>query len=94
MKKCFGILICLMIVVVSSAFGAVNIPDANLRRAVEAELGKAEGAEITEQDMLTLTSPNLRERGISDLTGLEFATNMDWLSISYNSISDLSPLAQ
>ena len=94
MKKCFGILICLMIVVVSSAFGAVNIPDPNLRRAVEAELGKAEGAEITEQDMLTLTSPNLRKRGISDLTGLEFATNMDWLSISYNSISDLSPVAQ
>ena len=94
MKKCFGILICLMVVVVSSAFGAVNIPDDNLRRAVEAKLGKAEGAEITEEDMLTLTHLSMRDRGISDLTGLEAATNMDWLSMSYNSISDLTPLAQ
>ena len=94
MKKCFGILICLMIVVVSSAFGAVNIPDDNLRRAVEAELGKAEDAEITEEEMQTLTHLNVRDRGIGDLTGLEFATDMDWLDISYNSISDLTPLAQ
>ena len=94
MKKCFGILICLIVVVVSSAFGAVNIPDPNLRRAVEEHLGKSEGAEITEQDMLTLTNLNLRERGIGDLTGLEFATNMDWLEIGYNSISDLTPVAQ
>ena len=94
MKKCFGILICLMIVVVSGAFGAVNIPDSNLRRAVEAELGKAEGAEITEQEMQTLTHLNVRDRGIGDLTGLESATNMDWLEISYNSISDLTPVAQ
>ena len=94
MKKCFGILICLIVVVVSSAFGAVNIPDPNLRRAVEEHLGKSEGAEITKQDILTLTNLNLRERGIGDLTGLEFATNMDWLEIGYNSISDLTPVAQ
>ena len=83
-----------MIVVVSSVFGAVSIPDDNLRRAVEAKLSKAEGAEITVQEMQTLTSLNVRERGIGDLTGLEFATNMDWLEIGYNSISDLTPVAQ
>ncbi len=94
MKKCFLILICLMIVIVSSAFGAVNIPDANLRRAVEEHLGKAEGAEITEQEMQTLTHLNVQDRGISDLTGLESATNLDWLEIGYNSILDLTPVAQ
>ena len=83
-----------MIVVVSSAFGAVNIPDPNLRRAVEEHLRKSEGAEITEQEMQTLTNLNVYDRGIGDLTGLESATNMDWLEISYNSISDLTPLAQ
>ena len=94
MKRCFWILICLMVVVVSSVFGAVNIPDPNLRRAVEEHLGKSEGAEITEQEMQTLTHLNVFEKKIGDLTGLESATEMDWLEISYNSISDLTPLAQ
>ena len=33
------------------------------------------------------------DKGISDLTGLEFATNLEWLKIRGNQISDLSPLA-
>ena len=70
----------------------VNIPDANLRAAIVAELGKARGATITKGEMSALTSLELSFAGISDLTGLEFATNLTWLSLADNNISDISPL--
>ncbi len=79
---------------VSSASMAVTIPDANLRAAIEAALGKTNGATITAADMETLTTLSARNAGISDLTGLEFATNLTELQLDYNRrISDVSSLA-
>ncbi|MDE0708957.1 MAG: leucine-rich repeat domain-containing protein, partial [bacterium] len=71
----------------------VIIPDANLRAAVEAALGKAGGAPITRDDMAALPSLWMSAAGISDLTGLESATNLTQLGLSNNTISDLFPLA-
>ena len=71
----------------------VNIPDPYLRRAVEAALGKAAGAPITVADMETLTSLIARDANISNLTGLEHATNLTDLDLIGNSISDVSALA-
>ena len=34
-----------------------------------------------------------RNRGIQDLTGLQFATNLDELILERNKISDISPIA-
>ena len=70
----------------------INIPDLNLRAAVEKALGKASGATITTADMTTLTRLDANEAGISDLTGLEQATNLRDLHLRSNSVSDLSPL--
>ena len=72
----------------------VNIPDSNLRAAIEKALGKAEGATITQADMQTLTEFEASKQSIQDLTGLEFATNLTGLALSDNQISDLSPLAE
>ena len=58
------------------ADGQVTIPDANLRAAIEDALGKASGAPITVEEMKTLTTLEASNAGISDLTGLEFATNL------------------
>ena len=72
----------------------VAIPDANLRAAIEAALGKASGAPITEAEMKALTVLEAPNAGISDLTGLGFATNLTELELDYNRrISDLSPIA-
>ena len=71
----------------------INIPDLNLRAAVEKALGKASGATITTADMTTLTRLDANEAGISDLTGLEHATNLRDLHLWRNSVSDLSSLA-
>ena len=70
----------------------VNIPDPNLRAAIEKKLGKASGARITPAEMLKLTEFEKRHAGIRDLTGLEFATNLTELDLGNNDISDVSPL--
>ena len=81
----------------------INIPDPNLRAAVEKTLDKAPGATITMADMANLTRLEARNANISDLTRLEFATNLTGLHlgdthveeegwINSNSIEDLSPL--
>ena len=75
--------------------GAVaHIPDPNLRAAVAAELGKRPNAPITVEEMATL-GPRFEvpNRGIQDLTGLQFATSLRQLNLNDNEISDLSPLA-
>ncbi len=70
----------------------VNIPDATLRAAIERALKKSSGAIITPSEMATLTDLDARNQNISDLTGLEYATNLDTLSLSDNRISDISSL--
>ena len=72
----------------------VNIPDTNLREAINEALGKALDARITVDEMGTLTRLEANNRGISDLTGLETAINLDDLRLNHNLLSDISPLAE
>ena len=75
---------------------SVYIPDPNLRAVIEEALGKASGDPITAEEMETLeTLERLADsKGIRDLTGLEFATNLKDLWLKHNKhISDLSPIA-
>ena len=71
---------------------SVYIPDPNLRAVIEEALDKAPGASITMEEMTRLDGLVAVNKGISDVTGLEFATNLGYLNISDNEISDLSPL--
>ena len=96
----------------------VNIPDANLRAALETQLGKAAGATITRAEMAAHTgrpigSPPRRTQRldhadwraylfppppapasvIRDLTGLEYLTAIQSLSMIRHRITDLRPLA-
>ena len=77
----------------------------NLLIAIEDELGNPAGAPISQAEMESLTELSVPNRGITDLTGLEAATNLARLDlgdayvasegrfINSNSISDLSPLS-
>ena len=71
----------------------IDIPDPNLRAAIENALEVAAGAPITVDDMATLTHLEAHNANISDLTGLEFATKLAHLYFPENLISDISPLA-
>ena len=75
------------------SFGGIFIPDANLRAAIAAALGKAGGASITVAEMKTLNRLHAPEAGINDLTGLESATSLTRLYLTGNNITDISPLA-
>ena len=71
----------------------VHIPDTNLRAAIAAELGKDPNAPITVEEMETLQRLEAEGKGIRDLIGLQFATNLDGLSIRDNQVTDISPVA-
>ena len=74
----------------------VRIPDPNLRAAIAEALGKSPNAPITVKEMEGLDNLGklyVRSKGIRDLTGFQFATNLKGLSLEDNQISDLSPLA-
>ena len=75
------------------AMAEVNIPDPNLRAAIEKALGKAPGDTIIALDMENLTRLEASEAGIMNLTGLEAATNLIWVDLRDNSISDISVVA-
>ena len=70
----------------------VTIPDANLRAAIAETLGKEPNSQLTRADMRKLTRLDGHNRDIRDLTGLEFATNLNEIRANGNLIEDLSPL--
>ena len=72
----------------------VYIPDQNLRAVITEALGKALGVAVTVEEMATLERVVATNRGIRDLRGIEFAVNAWELRLSWNQISDLSPLAR
>ena len=77
----------------------VRIPDPNLRAVIAEALGKSPHAPITVEEMERLEELDLPDAGIGDLTGLQFATNLNelflgtWRENEGNQISDLSPIA-
>ena len=73
--------------------GQVHIPDVNLRAAIAEALGKSINAPITSEEMGTLSELAAINRGIQDLTGMQFAINLRELLVMDNRISDLSPIA-
>ena len=74
------------------AEAAVDLPDPNLRAAIETTLGKAKDDPITPSEMATLTRLEAPEVDILNPTGLEHATHLMELFLNGNAISDLSPL--
>jgi internalin A len=74
----------------NSPEGPVHFVDTNLKAAVENALGVTDP---TPMDMLALKELHASKGEINNLIGLEYATNLQTLSIWYNQISDISPLS-
>jgi len=75
-----------------SAETSVNFPDPNLEQAIRETIDKPTG-DIYSSDLVGLTELYASERGISNLTGLEHCTNLEYLDLGGNQISDISALA-
>ena len=71
----------------------VEIPDPNLRAAIETALRVSPGTPIVSSEMETLIRLEARDANIRNLTGLEHATNLKDLRLDRNAISDISMLA-
>ncbi len=68
----------------------VRFVDPNLENVVETALGVMDP---TPSDMLSLYRLEAMSLGISDITGLEYATNLNTLDLRFNQITDISPLS-
>lgn len=84
----------LFIIPLDASAQVVNIPDQNLRDAIATTLNKPQAAAITEEEMETLVNLDARDRDITDLTGLAFATNLQVLDLRDNVIGDISELTE
>jgi uncharacterized repeat protein (TIGR02059 family) len=81
------------ILTVYKAAGSVPFIDYNLQSAVSKALGKPMDS-IKPEDMAKLTFLKADYSSISDLSGLQYATNLKQLCLGNNLISNLSPLAK
>ncbi len=70
----------------------MSIPDATLALAVRQALNLSSSQVLTTHAMLDLIHLEVKNSGITDLTGLEQAHNLRHLYLTDNNISDVSPL--
>jgi Leucine-rich repeat (LRR) protein len=70
----------------------VTFPDANLEAAIRQAVNKPVG-DIHSSELAGLTDLWAGGRGIVNLSGLEYCTNLQWLNLNNNQISNLTPVA-
>lgn len=70
----------------------VSIPDKKLSRIIHRILKKQDTESIIQSEMESILNINVFNQGIKDLTGLEYAANLEGLIISFNAIDNLEPL--
>ena len=75
------------------AVAEIHLRDPNLRAAIVEAIGRPPSTPIFWGHLRNLTHLDARNANISDLTGLEGATNLKGLYISGNSITDISAVA-
>ena len=94
-----GVILLLMALLGACAVPAPSAPetvvfaDENLDAEIRDALGKPAGEAITPAELAGLTELGAINWGITDLSGIEYCTNLVELNLQRNQISDLSPLA-
>ena len=71
----------------------VTILDQNLHTAINGALGRDQMSTISQGDMLQLSTLDISNRGISNLTGMEYAKNLTSLNAQSNLITSTAPLS-
>ncbi|MEE9189539.1 MAG: Ser-Thr-rich GPI-anchored membrane family protein, partial [Candidatus Neomarinimicrobiota bacterium] len=70
----------------------VNIPDANLEAVIRTTLSKPLG-DITANDLATIESLDGNFKNISNLSGIEYCSNILDLRLAYNNLSNIDQIA-
>lgn len=71
---------------------AVLIPDKNLRTAINSALGRNAMDSLDRSELMRLTTLTAVDKGINDLTGLEWAVNLATLDVRNNNITSTAPI--
>ncbi|SEN36926.1 Leucine Rich repeat-containing protein [Mesobacillus persicus] len=69
------------------------IKDEGLESNIRSAINKRDG-ELRPSDLEGLTELSLRNRGVTDLSGIEYATNLKKLDLGYTNIESLEPLTK
>lgn len=71
----------------------VGIPDLALQKEINTALGRSALDQLNKGELAQLTSLSAVQRGITDLTGLQFATNLSDIDLRYNKLTSLIQLS-
>ena len=74
--------------------GIVEIPDQALKSRLLARFDKNQDGELSKSEMSQIEYFDAYNAGITDLTGLEYATEISSLEVPYNGIKDLAPISK
>lgn len=78
---------------VQAAQDNVNIPDPAFKSYLNGLLGQPSTSDITEAQMDTITAITINGGSLSDITGIDYAHNLTYVSISNTQVTDFSLLA-
>lgn len=78
---------------VFNSIKSITIADSNLAKAINKQLNRDLDANITVADLESLTSLDLSYSNISNISGLEYAINLESLDLKYNNIENISNLS-
>lgn len=77
----------------SSLRDLVNVPDQNLRNAINQALGKNALDNLNKGELANLITLNISGRNVKSLVGLETAINLTYLDASNNLIASTAPIS-
>jgi hypothetical protein len=77
----------------SSLRDIVNVPDQNLRNAINQALGKNALDNLNKGELANLITLNIAGRNVKSLVGLEAAVNLTYLDASNNLIASTAPIS-
>ena len=81
-------------IVLAEEVEMIDIPDKNLEQAIREEIGIPDTIPLTPAHMKMLTRLKVNDRVLTNITGLEYATNLEILDLSNNpKLSDIRPIA-
>ena len=94
LRQKFTLSLLLTIVLGRVAFAqVVDIPDSGLRSEIQRRLNLPSGEPITREQMRQLTYVDADYLGITDLSGLEYAIDLEGLELRGNALTDISQIA-
>ena len=94
MRKIFLLLIFCIVIIGCFQSEPIDFPDPNLESAIRARIHLGPTEPIFKKELKTITYLSVREKGVSNLAGLENVVNLRQFDCRQNFIDDITPLME